>query len=158
MSQNLANPLVRPLMHLYPEVAGPISEFFQANKMLATDDASLDQSQLMWADWKGAPQRHFYIKEIAQLRNGSFVIPLKWITVSGVESFDGYAVVHDAIVSAPCPPKRINAYLSNKNKTFRIECERLVRVVAEDLSKNCLDLKAQGYIFLFDGVFIYALV
>ncbi|EIW54556.1 uncharacterized protein TRAVEDRAFT_60724 [Trametes versicolor FP-101664 SS1] len=131
---NLANPLIRPLMHLYPEVTGPISEFFQANKMLGMDSASLDQSQLMWADWKGSPQRHFYIKELAQLKNGNFVIPLKWITVSGIESFDGYAVTYD-----------------KTNKVFAVDCEHLVRVVATSLWKNCLDLKAQGHVFLFSG-------
>ena len=43
--------------------------------------ADLGSLQLMWADFKEAPQHHFYIKKIAELRDGSFMIPIKWICV-----------------------------------------------------------------------------
>ncbi|EKM75140.1 hypothetical protein AGABI1DRAFT_103088 [Agaricus bisporus var. burnettii JB137-S8] len=33
----------------------------------------------MWADWSGAHHRHFFVNEIAQLRNREFVIPLRWV-------------------------------------------------------------------------------
>ncbi|KAI0364688.1 hypothetical protein BV20DRAFT_955723 [Pilatotrama ljubarskyi] len=131
---NLANPLVRPFMHIYPEAVGPISEFFHSRKLLAMDDASLDQGQLMWANWAHAPQRHFYIKELARLRDGRFVIPLKWITVNDVESFDGYAVSYN-----------------EQGNPFRVHTECTIRITASNLYMNCLDLKAQGYQFHFDG-------
>jgi hypothetical protein len=39
----------------------------------------------MWADWSGACHRHFFVDEIAQLRDGKFVIPLKWVMYQGRE-------------------------------------------------------------------------
>ncbi|KAI0819958.1 hypothetical protein BC628DRAFT_1423282 [Trametes gibbosa] len=132
---NLANPLVRPHMSLYPEAAGPVSEFFHASRMLAMDDASLDRGQLMWAEWRKAPHRHFYIKEIARLQDGQFVIPLKWITINGIESFEGLSLTH-----------------SSSDHTFCIETEGgPVRAPALRLQDNCLDLKAQGYNLEFKG-------
>ncbi|KAI8974881.1 hypothetical protein BD414DRAFT_517477 [Trametes punicea] len=91
---NLANPLVCPLMSLYSEVCGPVSEFFHVQKMLVMDNDTLDQGQLMWADWEHAPQHHFYIKELASVQDGRFVIPLWFITAAGIESFDGLEVAH----------------------------------------------------------------
>ncbi|CDO77984.1 hypothetical protein BN946_scf184811.g5 [Trametes cinnabarina] len=133
---NLANPLVRPHMSLYPEVAGPVSEFFHTNQMLAMDDASLDLGQLMWAEWSKAPHRHFYIKELARLQDDRFVIPLRWITVDSVESFDGISVTY-----------------SSADHMFSISTEgSLVRAPSSTLRDNCLDLKAQGYQFKFKGI------
>jgi hypothetical protein len=39
----------------------------------------------MWADWSGACHRHLFVDEIAQLRDGKFVIPLKWVVYQGRE-------------------------------------------------------------------------
>lgn len=33
----------------------------------------------MWADWKRASHKHFYVNEIAQLRDQQFVLPLRWV-------------------------------------------------------------------------------
>ncbi|CDO77297.1 hypothetical protein BN946_scf184753.g47, partial [Trametes cinnabarina] len=110
---NLANPLVRPQMRLYPEICGPVSEFFHSKKLLAMDDQTLDHGQLMWADWKHAPQRHFYIKEIALLQDGRFVIPLRFVTVRGIESFDGLELAYHSasppawVADMPHPVRKI---------------------------------------------------
>ncbi|KAI8995712.1 hypothetical protein BD414DRAFT_513439 [Trametes punicea] len=125
---NLANPLVRPQMSLYPEVCGPVSEFFHAQKMLAMDNDTLDQGQLMWADWEHAPQRHFYIKELASVQDGRFVIPLRFITAAGIESFDGLEVAHDSATG-----------------TFRIQHDRMIREQTGNLHQNFLDLQVVGY-------------
>ncbi|KAJ7795972.1 hypothetical protein B0H14DRAFT_2391114 [Mycena olivaceomarginata] len=71
-----ANPLVRPFIHIYPEVSGPISEFWQAGKW--TSEISLEELSPMWADWgnKVASHRHFYVNEMARQRDGTYVIPL----------------------------------------------------------------------------------
>lgn len=58
----------------------------------------------MWADFKASPHQHYYIKEIAQLSNGTFVIPMRWICVVEddnrvVDCADVLAVVYDAVVS-----------------------------------------------------------
>lgn len=61
--------------------------------------------QLMWADFKHSPNRHFYIKEVAKLRDGRMVIPMKWVVVlaphSDVEKecADVYLVEEDPGVS-----------------------------------------------------------
>lgn len=57
----------------------------------------------MWADFEHAPDTHFYIKEVARLRNGLYVIPMKWVCVidSGVETqcVDVCFVDYDPLVS-----------------------------------------------------------
>ncbi|KAJ7729213.1 hypothetical protein B0H14DRAFT_3617621 [Mycena olivaceomarginata] len=73
-----ANPLVRPFIHVYPEVSGSVSEAWQADKW--TVEADLDDLSPMWAD-RSTLHRHFYIKELAQLHKGTFVVPLRWVTV-----------------------------------------------------------------------------
>ncbi|KAJ7862811.1 hypothetical protein B0H14DRAFT_2260412, partial [Mycena olivaceomarginata] len=86
-----ANPLVRPFIHVYPEVAGPISEFWQSDKWKTEID--LDELSPMWANCedKSKSHRHFYIKELAQLHDGTYVVPLRWITVNNTVHAD----VHD---------------------------------------------------------------
>ncbi|KAJ7899560.1 hypothetical protein B0H14DRAFT_2299803, partial [Mycena olivaceomarginata] len=78
-----ANPLVQPFIHVYPDVSGPVSEAWQADKW--TVEADLDDLSPMWADWenKSRSHRHFFIK-LAQLRDGTFVIPLRWIMVQNI--------------------------------------------------------------------------
>ncbi|KAK7008238.1 hypothetical protein R3P38DRAFT_2948527 [Favolaschia claudopus] len=87
-----ANPLVRPFIHIYPEVSGPVEEFWQAAKWTAEID--LDQLSPMWADWDDVSRRHkhFYIKELAQEANGSYVLPMRWVTVAGVVHADVHNV------------------------------------------------------------------
>ncbi|OSD08227.1 hypothetical protein PYCCODRAFT_1441218 [Trametes coccinea BRFM310] len=127
---NLANPLVRPQMRLYPEICGP----------------TLDNGQLMWADWKHAPQRHFYIKEIALLQDGRFVIPLRFITVRGIESFDRLELAYHSDNLPIC--------YNWKSRHFEIQHDRMIREEATTLHKNFLDLQAAGYAASFAGKFI----
>lgn len=61
------------------EESETISEFYHAERLYTKAD--LDSLQLMWADFKKAPYHHYYIKEIAMLDDGSFVVPIKWICV-----------------------------------------------------------------------------
>ncbi|KAJ7193966.1 hypothetical protein GGX14DRAFT_378462 [Mycena pura] len=66
---DLANPLVAPHLHFYPEQTdGPISEVFQAERW--TEYAP---QQLTPMFTKG--RRRFWINEVAQLEDGSFVVP-----------------------------------------------------------------------------------
>lgn len=142
-------------MHLYPEATGPVSEFFHSSQMLAMDDISLDLGQLMWAEWEKAPHRHFYIKEIARLSDGRFVIPLKWITVSGIESFDGLPLTYDRTVShTKLERHNMAAHILEQSDVFCIEPDRSIRAPAADLRDNFLDLRAQGYKNKFVGAYI----
>ncbi|KAJ7791591.1 hypothetical protein B0H14DRAFT_3094462 [Mycena olivaceomarginata] len=65
-----ANPLVRPFIHIYPEVSGPISEFWQASKW--TSEISLEELSPMWADWgnKVASHWHFYRDGCFHIKTG----------------------------------------------------------------------------------------
>ncbi|KAI0685857.1 hypothetical protein BC835DRAFT_1535847 [Cytidiella melzeri] len=69
-----ANPLVRPHIRPYVEVSSTVS------------DTDVNLLQLMWADFKNSPGQHFYIKELARLRDGRFVIPMKWLCVIDKET------------------------------------------------------------------------
>ncbi|KAJ6602592.1 hypothetical protein DFH09DRAFT_1068977 [Mycena vulgaris] len=86
-----ANPLVWEFMQVYPEITDNISEFNHTDKW--TKEVDLDDLSPMWADWKKAGHKHFYVKELAQLKNGKFVIPMRW----GIFNKEEYAEVHNVI-------------------------------------------------------------
>ncbi|KAJ3559426.1 hypothetical protein NM688_g352 [Phlebia brevispora] len=122
-----ANPLVRPYIRPLVEVSSEISEFNQAQRLQNED---FDLLQLMWADWKGAPHRYFYIKELARLHDGRFVVPMKWICVlnkdgSETECTDVYLVQENA------------------DDTLSILTDQLVRIEASQLAENYPELKLE---------------
>lgn len=61
-------------MQLYPEISGPIKESWQAAKWASEVD--FDELSPMWAHWQSTPHQHYYIKELAQLNDNAFVVPL----------------------------------------------------------------------------------
>ncbi|KAJ7635967.1 hypothetical protein DFH06DRAFT_1272024 [Mycena polygramma] len=83
-----ANLLVRPFIHLYPEVSGPVSESWHAEKW--TTEIDLNELVPMWADWKNKStcHRHFYVNELARQHDGTYVVPIRWITVNGIVHAD----------------------------------------------------------------------
>ncbi|KAJ7704692.1 hypothetical protein B0H14DRAFT_3646238 [Mycena olivaceomarginata] len=119
-----ANPLVREFIQVYPEITDRISELRQADKW--TKEVDFDDLSPMWADWKRAGHKHFYIKELAQLQNSAFVIPigpyfnvyLHWIILIELYGKSGYFIIHN---------------------------ETMIRVRATDFKYNYLDLKESGY-------------
>lgn len=56
----------------------------------------------MWVNWDSAPHQHYFIKELSQLSSGTYVIPLRWVTVSGEAHFQGYEVKYLEDVSTSC--------------------------------------------------------
>lgn len=70
---------------------GSVSEFRQAEKW--TKEIPLDDLSPMWADFKKAKHRHFYVKELAQLRDGAYVIPLRWVIKNKTEQAECYDVL-----------------------------------------------------------------
>ncbi|KAJ6609615.1 hypothetical protein B0H10DRAFT_1954442 [Mycena sp. CBHHK59/15] len=72
--QDWANPLVREFIQVYPEITEHVSEFNQAGKW--TKEIDLDDLSPMWVDWERKSDKHFYVKELAQLESGQFVIPM----------------------------------------------------------------------------------
>ncbi|KAF7351615.1 hypothetical protein MSAN_01594000 [Mycena sanguinolenta] len=78
LARNMANPLVAPHLHFYPEETdGPISETYQAERWM-----EYAPSQLTPMFSRG--HKRFWIEELAQLKNGTFVIPRTLIVRNGV--------------------------------------------------------------------------
>ncbi|KAJ7343257.1 hypothetical protein DFH08DRAFT_915165 [Mycena albidolilacea] len=74
---DMANPLVAPHMHFYPEETdGPISETYQAKCWMEHTP-----SQLTPMFSKG--HKRFWIEELAQLKDGTFIIPHTLIVRNG---------------------------------------------------------------------------
>ncbi len=84
-----ANPSVCDHIRRYPVIPrdGVISEVYHAQKW--RKDADRRTLSPMYDDGN----RHFYIDELARLRNGHFVIPVRWLEDhSGNILADAYAV------------------------------------------------------------------
>ncbi|KII82864.1 hypothetical protein PLICRDRAFT_120152 [Plicaturopsis crispa FD-325 SS-3] len=125
-----SNPLVRKFIQIYPDVAAVRQESWQSDKWLK--EVPYDDLTPMWASWKTAPHVHFYIKELAQLSDGTFVIPMRYVCVEGVEHAEVYLVAY-----------------SETTKLFTIEAHTIVRIPVSRLKYNFRDLEAQGYKFEF---------
>ncbi|KAI0697812.1 hypothetical protein BC835DRAFT_1405600 [Cytidiella melzeri] len=121
-----ANPLVRPHIRPYVEVSSTVSEFYQAERLQNTD---VDLLQLMWADFKNAPGQYFYIKELARLRDGRFVIPMKWLCV----------IDNETRAETDCADVYVVEYET-----------AVIHIQATELIDNVLDLKNQGLKICFD--------
>ncbi|KAF8990957.1 hypothetical protein BDZ89DRAFT_1151735 [Hymenopellis radicata] len=75
---DFANPNIAPHLHLYPEETdGPISETWQAERWKEYDPSELTPMY-------SRSLRRFWINELAQLKDGSYVIPQTWIVRHGV--------------------------------------------------------------------------
>lgn len=75
--QDFVNPEVAKHLQFYPEETdGPISEVWQAECW-----KKFDPSQLTLMYSRGLHQ--FYIKELVQLQDGSYIIPHNWVIRSG---------------------------------------------------------------------------
>ncbi|KAH9912209.1 uncharacterized protein B0H18DRAFT_942872 [Fomitopsis serialis] len=122
---DFANPLVRPHMKFLPRVGTSVSEFRDGEKWLNMNEDALERGQLMWMDEK-KPHRHFYIKELARLRDGRYVMPLRFVEDNEVDCLDGFLVVH-------YPATGI----------FVVRSEELIRVAAEELQDNVVELQNQ---------------
>ncbi|TFK31456.1 hypothetical protein BDQ12DRAFT_701562 [Crucibulum laeve] len=124
-----ANPLVRKHIQVYPEVTSVIKEVWQADKWLK----ELDNNQLspMWANWKDDPHRHFYVNELAQLKDGSFVIPIRWVIYQKQEHAEVYRVHH------------------SESRIFDVESHEISCIPAIELHHNFRDLQSVGYNFEF---------
>jgi hypothetical protein len=83
--KDLAHPVIASNMALYPEIAaGHVSEVWEALRWREFDRALLNP---MWtSNWF----KQFYIDEVAQLTDGSFVMPLMWVTKKGVVHAECY--------------------------------------------------------------------
>lgn len=42
----------------------------------------------MWANWENSPEKHFYVCEVAQLTDGRFVLPLRFVIFEKTENVE----------------------------------------------------------------------
>lgn len=63
------------------------------------DAKDMDLLPPMWADVANARHRHFYVKELAQLKDDRFVVPMVWYTMKGEMHADVYTARFNAEVS-----------------------------------------------------------
>lgn len=95
--QDWANPQIRRLMQVYPEVTSSVSESWQTGKW--RDEVPLEELSPMWADWENSPDRHFYVDEVACTKTGKYILPKRWIVVDKKEYAEGHSVYFSKSVS-----------------------------------------------------------
>jgi len=151
--QDFANPFVRPHIQLYPEIRTEISEAWQAGKWL--NEIEHDDLGPMWADWKNAAHRHFFIKELAQLENNTFIIPIRWIRIAGNYYADAYRVTWCQMASGLKIKGVKNTdsvvQLLPQTGIFTIDMSTTHHILAAELCWNVKDL-LQRYPVKFTGM------
>jgi hypothetical protein len=119
ISRDMANPLVAPHVHFYPEEnTGPISETYQAARWMEYTPAQL--TPMFSRGFK-----HFWIEELARLSDGTYVIPHTWIVRDGI-------LTSDTTVVTLNPDGRWEHH---------IEVDKLIE--ADDLELDYTDIRAE---------------
>ncbi|KDQ25284.1 hypothetical protein PLEOSDRAFT_1027446, partial [Pleurotus ostreatus PC15] len=99
VSQEMANPRVRPQLHFYPEDSHPrLEECWQADRWLKEIDPTLTTPMIR------KNSHDFYILEPTKMMSGDIIIPERWFTrvLNGQEQF--YAVAYRATAAGSEDP------------------------------------------------------
>ncbi|KAJ6579420.1 hypothetical protein B0H10DRAFT_1835571 [Mycena sp. CBHHK59/15] len=121
IAQDWSNPTTRKLIHVYPEIPedGIIREIWHAQKWRKNMD--LDVLSPMY----DAGASHYYVNEVARLKNGKFVVPIRWVLFRGKVYADAFSVT------------------INKENEATVVDGATVLICANDLDNNYLDLQDQ---------------
>jgi len=84
-------------MHVYPEITSSINESWQTGKWC--NEVPLEELSPMWANWETAPDRHFYVEEVACTITGQYILPKRWIVIDKKEYAEGHPVYFSQRVS-----------------------------------------------------------
>ncbi|KAJ6548493.1 hypothetical protein B0H19DRAFT_1265321 [Mycena capillaripes] len=119
IAQDWANPTVRAQMHVYPEIPddGVVREIWHALKWRKNMD--LDVLSPMY----DAGTAHYYVNELTRLKNGDFVVPVRWLMYRGKVHADAFVV------------------LVNETGHATIDDSKTIIITAADFSENYLDLE-----------------
>ncbi|TFY52145.1 hypothetical protein EVG20_g10686, partial [Dentipellis fragilis] len=96
VAKDYTTALVRPHMRFYPEIPdGPITEVWHAEKW--RKDMDLSMLTPMYVEPGGIPEQrqHYYVGELALLKSGDLVIPIRWVMYKGKLYADACPVKHD---------------------------------------------------------------
>ncbi|KAJ6606724.1 hypothetical protein B0H10DRAFT_2178638 [Mycena sp. CBHHK59/15] len=121
IAQDWANPTTRKLIHVYPEIPedGIIREIWHGQKWRK----NMDLSAL--SPMYEAGSSHYYVNELARLKSGEFVIPVRWVRFRGKIYADAYAITF------------------NEQNEATVLDEKTLFIAANNLSNNYLDLQDQ---------------
>ncbi|KAJ7346278.1 hypothetical protein DFH08DRAFT_914975 [Mycena albidolilacea] len=124
ITQDWSNPTTRKLIHVYPEIPedGIIREIWHVQKW--RKDMDLDCLSPMF----DAGISHYYVNELSRLKNGDFIVPIRWVKFRGKVYCDAYSVT-----------------LDEKNEATIFDTETSL-ICTDDLANNYLNLKHAGAI------------
>ncbi|KAJ6614901.1 hypothetical protein B0H10DRAFT_2191282 [Mycena sp. CBHHK59/15] len=92
VSNDWANPTARKLIHVYPEILddGIIREIWHAQKWCKSMD--LDVLSPMY----DAGISHYYVNEVSRLKNGDFIVPVRWVKFRGNVYCDAFSLTFNS--------------------------------------------------------------
>ncbi|KAJ6582733.1 hypothetical protein B0H10DRAFT_2341090 [Mycena sp. CBHHK59/15] len=122
VAQDWANPTIRKLIQFYPEIPedGIIREIWHAQKWRKNMD--LDVLSPMY----DAGISHYYVNEVLRLKNGKFIIPIRWVLFRGRVYCDTFSIV-----------------FNDENEATVIYDETSL-VCTDEFEANFLDLQSTG--------------
>jgi hypothetical protein len=99
--QDWANSAIRAQMHVYPEIPedGVVREIWHALKWRKNMD--LDCLSPMY----DAGTAHYYVNELARLKNGDLVVPVRWVMFRGALHADAFTVLVDEVCKCKISPR-----------------------------------------------------
>ncbi|KAL6303023.1 hypothetical protein BKA93DRAFT_818190 [Sparassis latifolia] len=126
IAKDWSTPSVRKEICHYPVIPiGPISEIWHAQKWHKKLDVSI--LSLMYDAGDG---RHYYIQELAQLKNGGLVIPVRWLEME--KTREVYADAHHVEIEV--------------TGNMIVDSAQTILIKGTDLQVNFLDLQETGMI------------
>ncbi|KAI9064035.1 hypothetical protein FKP32DRAFT_1714529 [Trametes sanguinea] len=130
LAKDWANPDIRPEIHVYPEIPdGPLTEVWHTERW----HKGMDRGAL--SPMYDAVDKHYYIDELCQLRNGEFVAVTRWV------------IYHGALHA------EVHRLMPHEEGTFRVDQSITDMVPVEYLDKNLFDLEAANSVPQLDGMY-----